>query len=72
MIRPAQEHLRRQVSALLPAQRAGDLNGLEKEFLNPGGYITAAPFAGDHELLSILHHEAHGRATIGEDIARAL
>ena len=57
MMRPAQEHLRRQVPALLFAQWAGDNYRLKWELLHPGGDIPATIFAVDDELLAFLHYE---------------
>jgi hypothetical protein len=71
MVRSAQEHLRGQVPALLTTKWAGDHNGLEREFLHPGGDIPATALAGDDELPALLHHESPGRTSIGEDMSKA-
>jgi hypothetical protein len=68
-IRPAEENLRRQVPALLSAQRAGDDNGLERELLNPGRDVTPATLAFDYKQLSFLNSKCHGMTSIGEQKA---
>jgi hypothetical protein len=71
LIGPAQEHLGRQILALFPTQRASDHDGLKWELLHPGGYITAAPFAGHNEPFAIgrpLEHEN----SIGEWITKVI
>jgi hypothetical protein len=61
MICPAEQHLRRQVPALLAAQRASDHNRLERELVDPGRDIPAAAFALDDEQLAFLDSESHTR-----------
>ena len=41
------------ISSLLPAQGAGDDDGLEREVLYPDWYPALAPLAFDHELLAL-------------------
>ena len=71
MVRSAQEHLRWHVPAQFPAQGALDHDGLEREFLRPGGDIPATVFAVDDELLAFLHHKPHDRSSIGEGLTKA-
>ena len=66
MVRSAEEHLRRQVPALLFARWAGDNDRLKWELLHPGGDISVTVFAGDDELLAFLHHEPHERIVMTE------
>ena len=66
MVLLTQEHFRRQVLALLPAERAGHHDGLEGELLHARGNIAPTPLAGDDELLPSLHHESHDSTRIGE------
>ena len=71
MVRATQEHLRGQVPALLTTKWAGDHNGLEREFLHPGGDIPATVFAVDDELLAFLHHKPHDKSSNGEVMTKA-
>jgi len=71
MVRSAEEHLRRQVPALLFAQRAGDNYRLEWELLHPGGDIPATAFAVNDEPLAFLHHSSLSRSSIDEDMTKA-
>ena len=70
MVLLTQEHFRRQVLALLPAERAGHHDGLEGELLHARGNIAATPLASDYELLPSLHHETHDITNIGEYLAK--
>src|ERR1039458_6744896 len=70
MMRSSEQDLRRQISPLLSTQRAGDDDGLEREVEYPGGYVSLAPFAFDHELFALLDSEGHGRKSIDENKAK--
>jgi hypothetical protein len=61
MIRPTEEHLRRQVPEMLTAQRAGHHNRLERELLDPGRDIPPSAFALDDEQLAFLNAKGHHR-----------
>jgi hypothetical protein len=71
MVRSAEEHLRRQVPALLFAQRADDNDRLKWELLHTGGDIPATALAGDDELLALLHYESLEKSSIGEVMVKA-
>src|ERR1035441_2810736 len=71
MVWSAERDFRRQIPSLLPAQGAGDDDGLEWEVLSPGGYPAVTPLALDYELLAFLNPEGHGRTSIGERKANA-
>ncbi len=70
MIGPAKNHFRRQVPALLAAQRADDHDRLEWKQIDPGRDIPPAAFALDDEQLAFLDAEGHHRKpSIGEYMA---
>ena len=71
MLRSAEEHLRRQVPALLFARWAGDNDRLKWELLHPGGDISVTVFAGDNELPAFLHHEPHDKISMSRIIDKA-
>jgi hypothetical protein len=71
MVRSAEEHLRRQVPALLFARWAGDNDRLKWELLHPGRDISVAVFAGDNELLAFLHHEPQDKISMSRIIDKA-
>jgi hypothetical protein len=56
----------RRLSALLRAQGASDRDGLEGEFLHPGGDVPPTTLALDDEQLAFQNAESHGRTSIGE------
>ena len=65
----AEQNLRWQIPPVLPAQRAGDDDGLKREVVYPGGYPAITPLAFDDEPLAFLDSECHCRTNIGEHMA---
>ena len=61
LVRPTEEDLSGKVPPQFTAEGALDGDGLEREFLRPGGNSLVTVFAVDDELLAFLHHEPHGR-----------
>ena len=66
LVRSPEEDLRRQVPARFAAEGTLNGDGLEREFLDAGRNVAAAPFTRHHEQLAFLNSEGHGRATLGE------
>jgi hypothetical protein len=71
LVRSPEENLSGQVPPQFAAEGALDHDGLEREFLRPGGNSPVTVFAGDDELLAFLHHEPHGRIVMTEIIVQA-
>ena len=71
VVRSAEEHLRRQVPALLFARWVGDNDRLKWELHHPGGDISVTVFAGDNELLAFLHHEPQDKISMSRIIDKA-
>ena len=64
LIRNAQVHLRRPVTALFAAQSASDHHGSKRERLNASGHVTGALLACDHKLLAGWRRKAEGHNQI--------